>query len=239
MHWFLSKDLRSDRRLWISTSVAVFIILGFTDFDGKGTANSDLPPLFFALVEMLRPSHWLRDAPGNDSLLLVRVLSELLLVGFLLVAVLFVSACVGWLLQFLLLPLLPPRAIRRTVVFPMPETSVWPRIGIIRLVLAAYGAAAAVFGAIVSGLSGLQFWLLWFLYDHTHQALTGSHTWSSFHSVLLLLTACCLNAVLSSLLARRINSAELSVRLTALMLLVLQMATLALSSNILDLQMFS
>ncbi|HZL42575.1 MAG TPA: hypothetical protein VFD66_04790 [Verrucomicrobiae bacterium] len=121
----------------------------------------------------------------------------------------------------------------------MPETSAWPRIGIIRLILAAYGAAAAVLGAMLSGLSGLQFWLLWFIYDHTHRALTGSHTWSSFHSVLLLLTACCLNAVLSSLLARRINSAELSVRVTALILLGLQMGTLALSSNILGLQMFS
>ncbi len=240
MHAFLSKSLRSDRRVWIWTSAVVFLILGFIDPDGRGTGKTDFPPLFFAIVDMLRPSHWFGDASDAGPFLVLRVVFELMFLGIYLVAVAFVSGFVGWLLQFVLTPLLPVRAQDAdavTVVQPLSDSGSF-RIGGVRMALAAYGAGATIFGAVVSGLSGIQFWCVWFAYDRVHRATTGFHTWSSFHSLFLLLLVCALNAAGSAVLARRITSPTTTARLVAIVILGIQLSTLALSVNIFGLRIF-
>ena len=218
----------------------MFIILGFVDPDGRGTGKTD-PPLFFAIAEMLRPSHWFGDSSGAGPFLVLRVGFELMFVGVFVVAVAFVSGFVGWLLQFLLAPLLPLRTRQDvevlTVNQPASDSGSSGIVGV-RMVLAAYGAGATVLGAVVSGLSGIQFWFAWFAYDQVHRATTGYHTWSSFHSLFLLLLVCVLNAAGSALLAGRITSPTASVRLVGIVILGIQLSTLALSVSIFGLQMF-
>jgi hypothetical protein len=153
----------------------------------------------------------------------------------------FVSAVLGWLLQFLVAPLIPFRTqagVGSGVVLQPPYRSGSAQIGMVRMVLAAYGGGAATFGAVVSGLNGVQFWCLWFVYDQAHRALTGFHSWSSLHSMLVFLVVCCLNAAGSAFLARKISSPVLRVRLGALAILGLQLATLILAADIFGLRTF-
>ncbi len=241
MHPVLSKPLRSDRRVWLLASAVVFVILGFVDPDGRGPSELDLSPLFSTVVAMFRPSHWLGGPSGIGPPLLLRACFELLFLLLFFLAVAGASAFLGWMLQFLLTPLLPLQAqgnLDEGAVLPPPIASMSSRIGIVRVLLAGYGAGAAVFGAVVSGMNGIQFWCIWSVYDQAHRALTGFHTWSSFHDLILLSLVCYLNAAGSALLASRLTSPRLNVRLTALAILGIQLATLALSVEIFGLRTF-
>jgi hypothetical protein len=236
MRTFAFNELKSDRRVWFRTSVVLFVLLGFVDPDGKGTGKTNLDSFFPSAFDMLWPSHWIS---GPEA---VEVLSfSMAFLAIYLVVVAFISAMVGWLLQFVIVPLLPVH--RRgdlncgTVVRPPRHQTPW-LVGDVSLGLGAFGIGTTVFGAVLTGLNGIQFWSIWFVWDQIDHALTGSHGWSSFNSILLLLIICLLNMIVSTLLARGINSPIMKVRLKAMAVLAVQLATVTISAETFGLQGF-
>jgi len=236
----LAKPLRSDRRVWFWTSTVVFVILGFIDPDGRGMGKTDLPSYFQLVSTIAQPSHWFREFQPSDPSWLRMAASAIVFIGIYTGALGFVSACAGWLLHFMVTPLLrhSARPDSPALLTQSGNGAVVTAQPAVQLLLAAYGGGAAVFGAALTGLNGLQFWGVWFIYDQINHAQTGAHSWSTFHSLVLLVVICFLNTIFSTVLACRISSPHLKVRLPALLALGFQLATLAISARTFGLEAF-
>ncbi len=145
-------------------------------------------------------------------------------------AVLFLSGLLGWLMHFGITPFITSkRTLNKSA---MAQSCPRKFIGDRNPATAIFwGILATIFAALLTGFKGLQFWAVWFCHDKISAAYTGSHSWSTFHFAVVLFLVSGTNAAAAALLSKYLFAEKRSLRLRAITVAGVLLASLLISAE--------